>query len=290
VSAPVIAALDPVTEDLAPVRLGAAIAARMGARLYVASVHASDEAVERLAGGQLGEELPRESGDLLERTVAELRRVDGADAEPLALGATSVPRGLELAAQQLGAGLIVAGSARDSDPRRLTPGRTTLRLLTGASCAVAAVPWGWERFRGPAPFGAAFVATAEGRAALKAAHALADRAGARLRVLAAVRARSWMTTGTDEELGADLRLRAEQAAHAAASGLLGEPVDIDVVVGEPAETLIEASAELDLLVCGARGYGPVPAALLGGVTSRVIARAGCPVVVLARGAEPWRLP
>jgi nucleotide-binding universal stress UspA family protein len=289
VAAPVIAALDPATEDMAPVRFGEAVAGHLGVPLYVAAVYANDEIADRLAAGQLGEELRREPGELLDRIVGELRH-EGIDAEALPLAATSVPRGLELAAQQLGAGLIAAGSAADSDPEHLTPGRATERLLTGSGCAVAAVPWGWDHLRRPPVIGIAYVDTAEGRAALRAAHVLADLSGGRLRVLAAVRARTWMGDPSgDEPLGADLRARAEQAAAAAASGLLGEPVDVDVAVAEPADFLLEVSEELDVLVCGARGYGPAPAVLLGGVTERVVHGAACPVMVLARGPDgvPW---
>ena len=42
--------------------------------------------------------------------------------------------------------------------------------------------------------------------------------------------------------------------------------------------------EIDLLVCGSRGYGPVRRVLLGGVSRRLIRRAACPVVVVPRGA------
>ena len=111
---------------------------------------------------------------------------------------------------------------------------------------------------------------------------LAARAGARLRVLAAVHPRAWMDGGDD--VAADLRARAEEAAGADVASLLGAAVDVDVEDGEPDDVLIAASDDdLDLLVCGARGYGPERSALLGGVTRRVTAGAGCPVIVLARG-------
>ena len=42
--------------------------------------------------------------------------------------------------------------------------------------------------------------------------------------------------------------------------------------------------EVDLLVCGSRGYGPVRRVLLGGVLRKLIRRAACPVVVVPRGA------
>jgi nucleotide-binding universal stress UspA family protein len=288
VAAPIIAALDPATEDLAPVRFGEAVAGHLGRHLYVAAVHADDGTADRLTAGQLGEEMRRDPGDLLDRIVGELRD-EGVDAEALPLAATSVPRGLELAAQQLGALLVAAGSTADSDPARLSPGRATERLLTGSGCAVAAVPWGWDHLRRPPVIGVAYVDTAEGRAALHAAHALADLSGGRLRVLSVVRARSWMGGDGGEALGEDLRGRAEQAAAAAASGLLGEPVDIDVSVAEPADVLLEASRELDVLVCGSRGYGPTPAVLLGGVTRRLTQGSACPVMVIPRGTDglPW---
>ena len=42
--------------------------------------------------------------------------------------------------------------------------------------------------------------------------------------------------------------------------------------------------EIDLLVCGSRGYGPVRRVLLGGVLRKLVRRAACPVVVVPRGA------
>jgi nucleotide-binding universal stress UspA family protein len=154
-------------------------------------------------------------------------------------------------------------------------GPTAERLLNGAPCAVALVPDGWEA-RDFTTIGAGFVNSAEARAAVRDAHALAARSGARLRVLAAVRPRNWSHADAQE-----LRAQAEDAAEAAVSGLLGAPVDIDVSVVEPADLLVATSGELDLLVCGTRGYGPRPAALLGGVTRPVSAHARCPVVVLS---------
>jgi nucleotide-binding universal stress UspA family protein len=63
------------------------------------------------------------------------------------------------------------------------------------------------------------------------------------------------------------------------------PVEVDAFLEDPAQTLIAASETLDLLVCGSRGYGPVRAVLLGGVSRRVAAEAHCPVIVLPRGVR-----
>lgn len=242
-AAPVIASVDPATRDLAPARFAALIAGHTEAPLYVAFVHARDDVADDIAP-------------------------DGIDAEVLNLAARSAPRGLEMAAEQMGASLLVVGSSATGPPGRLSPGSTAQRLLNGTPCPVAVVPREWADAGGLGTVAVGFVDTAEGRAALDAAHALAARAGARLNVLAAV-----------EEEG--LRDRAAGAAAAAVGDVVGEPVDIDVQVGDPAEALLACSQEAALLICGARAYGTRPATLLGGVTTRVVAGAACPVIVLA---------
>jgi nucleotide-binding universal stress UspA family protein len=275
--APVLAAVDPRANDAGPVRLAAVVAGHAGAPLTLAAVHAAGDALDPLAAGQNGEPLPAEPGDALERTRREAQAI-GVEADTLWVAATSAARGLALAAGTAGGGLLVVGASAAAGPGRVARGSTADRLLAGAPCAVALVPRDWTVPAGTLRVGVGYVDTAEGRAALRGAHALASRAGARLRVLAAVRPRG---DAADD----DLRSRAEAAAEAAASGLLGEPVDIDVVMADPAECLTEASAEVDLLVCGARGYGASRAVLLGGVTLRLTAAAACPVVVLARAPD-----
>ena len=60
-------------------------------------------------------------------------------------------------------------------------------------------------------------------------------------------------------------------------------METDAFVEDPADVLIRVSEHLDLLVCGSRGYGPLRAVLLGGVSRRLAAEAQCPVIVLPRG-------
>jgi nucleotide-binding universal stress UspA family protein len=278
-TAPVVAAVDPASADLAPARFGALIAGHTGAPLLVAGVFANDAVVDQAVAGQLGEELPREADEVLAQLLPELRS-GGVEVDAVAIGATSAPRGLALAAEEVGALVVVVGSAVDGLDRWLAPGSTARRLLDGTSCPVALVPRGWASPARLSAVGVGFVDTADGRDAVRQAHALAARAGATLRVLAAVQPRAWMG-----EAGATdgLRTRVEQAAADASADLIGEPVNVDVLVGEPAEVLVRVSDELDVLVCGPRGYGPQGATLLGGVTRRVTAEARCPVVVLTRG-------
>jgi nucleotide-binding universal stress UspA family protein len=254
------------------VRFAALLAGGTGAPLTIVSVVADAASVTPLAAGASGEALPTEAA--FDEALRVAREV-GADADPLVAAASSAARGLALAAEQLGAAVLVAGSQSGAPAGRLARGSTAERLLAGTAVPVVLVPARFQA-RGLATIGAGFVDTAEGRAAVREAHALATSAGARLRVLAAVRPHAGYPATADE-----LRAAAEAAAEAAVSGLLGAPVDVDVSVAEPAQVLAGVSGELDLLVCGTRGYGPRPAALLGGVTRALTAQARCPVLVLA---------
>jgi Universal stress protein family len=40
------------------------------------------------------------------------------------------------------------------------------------------------------------------------------------------------------------------------------------------------------MIMGSRGYGPLRAALLGGVSHALVRKAACPVIILPRGSEP----
>jgi len=59
-----------------------------------------------------------------------------------------------------------------------------------------------------------------------------------------------------------------------------------VVYGRPAQVLLEAAADADLLVIGSRGHGSVADALLGSVGQYCVHHAHCPVLIM-RG-EPHR--
>jgi nucleotide-binding universal stress UspA family protein len=81
--------------------------------------------------------------------------------------------------------------------------------------------------------------------------------------------------------------KARQAAQEAvtkAVGELGGPgpesVTVRAVSGQPAQALIEASADADLVVVGSRGAGGFATLLTGSVSSKVVNHAACPVVVV----------
>jgi nucleotide-binding universal stress UspA family protein len=143
--------------------------------------------------------------------------------------------------------------------------------------------------------GVGFEPTPEGVEALAVAHGLAARAGGTLRAIGV--APPLLPLAVD-----DLRDRApylENERRIVEAGLeraLAElpdevPATTDARVGDPAVELASASHDLDLLVCGSRGRGPLRAVLLGSVTERLVHGAGCPVVIVPRPTgQPRRRP
>jgi nucleotide-binding universal stress UspA family protein len=285
---PILAGYDPKTADRSPVEFGAAASRFTGAPLIVGSVHA-----EAAAAGQAEEELAGDPGDALAQLRAALAD-EGFSADTRPLPGSSAARALHHAAEEVEAGLLVVGSTNRGAMGRVLPGSTAERLMHGAPCPIAVVPHGWRPGGGLNTIGVAYVDTPEAHEALRGAHALAKRAGARLRVLTAARPHGYGDTYgggpgveavTFEEVASDVRVTAERAVEKAIADAGDVPVEPDVSVGDPADFLIAASEQLDLLVCGSRGYGPARAVLLGGVSRRVTNEAHCPVIVLARGVE-----
>jgi nucleotide-binding universal stress UspA family protein len=206
------------------------------------------------------------------------------------VGSSSAAHGLDDVAEQAGATMIVVGSARHGARRRISPGSTGERLLHGASCPVVVAPRGW-RDRPPDPtvrrIGVAYVDAPEAREALAVAASLVERTGASLTLYTVVAPRAEVfapIVGRDAEeafLGA-VRESARAALDEALASLPFEAAD-ELLEGDVVDCLAALDdRECDLLVCGSRGYGPVRRVLLGGVSSRLVRRAACPVVVVPR--------
>lgn len=90
----------------------------------------------------------------------------------------------------------------------------------------------------------------------------------------------------DENRAGEVREAAESAV-AAATAKLGdtgpESVTVIAINGFPAQEIINASKDADLVAVGARGGGGFAALMLGSVTSQVVHHAACPVVVVPAG-------
>jgi nucleotide-binding universal stress UspA family protein len=295
-SKPIIVGYDPQTFDRAPVNFAVAAARLTGAPLVIASVCADSAARDGSAAGRLDEDLAADASGALDEVDREL------DAEDIAvefrqIDNMSAARGLHEAAEAQDAGLLVVGSTNRGALGRVLPGSTAERLMHGAPCPIAIVPHEWEAGGGLNTIGVAYVDTDEARQALRGAHALARRTGAKLRVLTAVKAGLSAYGATEAttpvqaakgitDIEGELRTQAENALRQQTDALGdGVPVETDAFVEDPADVLIRVSENLDLIVCGSRGYGPLRAVLLGGVSRRLAADARCPVIVLPRGVE-----
>jgi nucleotide-binding universal stress UspA family protein len=92
----------------------------------------------------------------------------------------------------------------------------------------------------------------------------------------------WVPLGSDQ--GYDFKEIAEKVVADVISNALEPGSDVrvlaQVVEGNAAQVLLDASAGADLLVVGSRGHGGFTEALLGSVSQHCVQHARCPVVVI----------
>ncbi|VEH41169.1 Universal stress protein Rv1996/MT2052 [Kocuria rosea] len=89
----------------------------------------------------------------------------------------------------------------------------------------------------------------------------------------------------DDDLEWDLTRYEARARHLQEDALRSvhaeqEDITGEVVQGQAATVLVEASAEADLLIVGSHGYGGFTGLLLGSVSTQVVRHARCPVLVV----------
>jgi len=198
--------------------------------------------------------------------------------------------GLQELAQENGASFIVVGSSHRSGLGRVLAGSVTESVLAGASVPVAVAPHDYAGADpGPLTFGCGFDGSPESREALAWAADLARRRRAHLVVLAVHTPMAFggvPTGGLTSHQTANDALRRQidgQLAEAVTALSDGSQASGRLLEGDPAGELTAVSAELDLLVLGSRGYGPVRSVLLGSVSRALARSAGCPIVVVPRG-------
>jgi nucleotide-binding universal stress UspA family protein len=138
--------------------------------------------------------------------------------------------------------------------------------------------------------GVGYIDTPEAAAALDFAVRFARRTGAGLRLYTVV-------PGEAEVMPLFIGVEPEREYVSAArevyrrhldEALAGVPPEVpatgEVLTGDVVETLAELGPDqVDVLLCGSRGYGPALRVLLGGVSARLVRRARSPVIVVPRG-------
>jgi nucleotide-binding universal stress UspA family protein len=278
---PIIVALDPEREDDAPVVAGAALARVTGAPLIVVGAFLHDPITNAVSQGAVDEDARGHVLSVLES------RTTGVDADLMVKGGPSAARVLHDAAVELDALMVVVGSTHRGPLGRVAPGTTAERLLHGAPCPIVVVPAELGSDWTPARVGVAFLDVSDGHGALRAATALAAAASADLRVVTAVEP---LPAGAVPPYGAGGHKESLAIAQRELDAALVElPNGVrakgEVVVAPAADALVALSQEVDALVCGSRGYGPMRAVLTGSVSHAVIRKAHCPVMVVPRGTD-----
>jgi nucleotide-binding universal stress UspA family protein len=262
------------------------LAGATGATLRLANAYPYDDTPSRAANLAFRDALRADA-------VALLDRLGDAGTPSVAIADLSPPRALHNVAEQSGAALVVVGSTHRGPAGRVLPGSTGERLLHGATCPVAIVPHGHREHAG-APIrtiGVGFDASLESLSALDAAVDLARRFGASLRVIRVFDATEVGTPGLAvgpayHEVYQEVEERQREDLDRSVAAMPEDvPVEGVFLEGSVGPQLAEQSQSLDLLLVGSRGYGPLRAVLLGGVSHALVRAAACPVIVLPRGVH-----
>ena len=270
------------------IALASSLAGITGAELMLVNVFPYDGRPSRALSAEFEAYLRNDSHELLEHARTNLDEA----VEVRSIANPSPAHALHELAEKYDASLIVVGSTHTGRARRVLPGSTAERLLHGSPCPVAVAPKGYTQRLGDKPgiIGCGYDGTPSAQHALRAAHQIAAATEARLRVIRAFKPLAYDTPPGNvakDGIAYNDRLaeRASDELDAAVAKTKGEPrAEAFFAVGDPAEILARASEQLDLLLVGSRGYGPLHSVMVGGVAGRLVREAACPVIVLPRSA------
>jgi nucleotide-binding universal stress UspA family protein len=261
-----------------------------GGGLLIVYAHAFGELAGLLSEGD-EQSLVREAAESVARQAHEVLD-DATEREMRIVAERSPAAALQQLALDTEAGLIVVGSSERSGLGKVLAGSVAEALLSGAPVPVAVAPGGYASATRPSVgvIGCAFDGSAEARHALRYAAQLAARLGADIQIIGVHQHVSFgvSVSGTfgyrsaNDALREALQAKLDEARDQLDSGAGATTLLLE---GPVAATLITQSAELDLLVAGSRGYGPVRRVLVGSVSRALVRDASCPIVVVPRPGE-----
>jgi nucleotide-binding universal stress UspA family protein len=290
-SKPVIAAIDALHKDVAPAALGAMLSRLLDEPLIVVTAYPVDLAVGNLLP-EYTEQLARDAQRTVNEIAAKVERNVPAGGRVTAIVVDtpgSPAASLHELALREDASVLVVGSSRRSALGRVMPSAVTDRLLHGAPCPVAVAPTGYSMAQAandPKLIGAAFTDSPDGHTALSMASLLAGSAHGQVRVLTVGEPLGTLVAGNlaGRELQSALKGIDETARRTVQLGIdslpEGRAAGGEKLSGPVAAMLASASADIDLLVCGARGHGPIRTLVLGGTSHELVRKASCPVLVV----------
>ncbi|HEX8690159.1 MAG TPA: universal stress protein [Solirubrobacterales bacterium] len=230
----------------------------------------------------LDDEDAREAEPLFEEA---RERLGDLEVETHAFGGGSPAMVMTTRAEREDVDLVVVGSPHRGAIGRAVMGSVAHGLLHGAPCAVVVAPRGYgeERHEVIRTIAVAYDGTPEAKAALAYAEAIARMTGGRIRILTVVSFTTPLPSGMFTYVPSyppDPEKILTEAVNSVDPALAATSQRLD---GDPATTLAEACSEdTDLLVVGSRRYGPVTRTLLGSVSTELVHRAPCPVMVVPR--------
>jgi nucleotide-binding universal stress UspA family protein len=283
----ILAGADGTGSGLDAVAFGARLATAIGSPLVVACV-CPNKAL--LAGADEETDDPqRQAASILE---AARDVVGDLPADFRTVVSTSPARGLAELAEEAGVEAVVVGSTHRGPVGRVMSGSTAERLLHGSGCPVAVAPRGYRRHRSKPidAIGVAFIDTPDGHEAVRVAADLAARAHLPLTVYTVIALhRNWLRPEAVEPDAAVVPEEITRAYREPLDRVVAAPPDGvratgQLLFGEVVDELsVAAERDVDLLVCGSRGYGPVRRVLLGTVSASLVRQASVPVLVVPRG-------
>jgi nucleotide-binding universal stress UspA family protein len=248
-------------------------------KLTLAHVHTGDlRPSHAIAPGLVREE--REASHKLleaERAAADVK------ADLISIVSMSPGRGLHEQAEEQNADVIVVGSCSHGAFGRAMLGDDTRGALNGAPCAVAVAARGYADGRASiTKVGVAYNASPESEAALTIAHELVAPTSATVHALEVVSIPTYAYTGIiPPAIGESIEVMIREA-----NGRMKELPDVEghAVYGLAAEELAAFGDQVDILVVGSRGYGPVKRLVLGSTSDYLERHARCSLLVLPRAA------
>jgi nucleotide-binding universal stress UspA family protein len=218
-----------------------------------------------------------------EKLLEQERAAARVSAELISIAAMSAGRGLHVQAEKQSADLLVVGSCSHGVLGRAMLGDDTRAALNGTPCAVAIASLGYAEHPTPiANVGVAYNGSPESEHALTVAKELAATTNATVRALEVVSFPGYAFTGlVPATLGESIELMLQEAGRR----MKALPaVDGRAVYGLAGEELAEFGDELDILVVGSRGYGPVRRLVMGSTSNYLERHARCSLLVLPRAA------
>jgi nucleotide-binding universal stress UspA family protein len=275
------------------IAFGRRLADVAGATIVVSNAYPYSDTPSRASNATYREVLRDDALGTAQRMRDQLDRVSGGETTIAVVAEPSPAKALHRMAEAERAALVIVGSSHTGRVGRVFPGSTAERLLHGSPCAVAVVPMDYRTHANDAirRIGVAYNDTDESRAAVAAAVALARALQAELVVIGIVSTEYFTTPAMMGAAGiaslrSDIERQVKENVDEVAAGV---PDDIAAqgvtATGEAADLLTAQSQNLDLLVMGSRGYGPLHAVVSGGVSGHLVRSAHCPVIVVPRGIE-----